>query len=44
MQAPKGKEIKLLLLLDLGTRWGDWSVSLPGRALPPGKETPVPTG
>jgi hypothetical protein len=29
--------------LNLGTRWGEWSASRPGRALPPGKEPPVPT-
>jgi hypothetical protein len=29
-------------LLDLGTRWGEWSASRPGRALPPGKGPPVP--
>jgi hypothetical protein len=25
----------------LGTRWGDWSASRPGRALTPGERTPV---
>jgi hypothetical protein len=36
-------EIKLLLIHDLGTRWGgEWSASRPGRALPPGKGPPVP--
>jgi hypothetical protein len=30
-----------LLILDLGTRWGEWSASRSGRALVPGK---VPTG
>jgi hypothetical protein len=34
----------LLLTLDLGTRWGEWSVSHPGRALPAGKGPPVPVG
>jgi hypothetical protein len=28
---------ELLLILDLGTRWGEWSASRPGRALAPGK-------
>jgi hypothetical protein len=30
-----GEETYLLLIHDLGTRWGEWSVSRPGRALPP---------
>jgi hypothetical protein len=39
-----GKEVWLLLILNLGTRWG-WVVSSrPGRALPPGKGPPVPIG
>jgi hypothetical protein len=38
----KGERSKLLPILDLRTRWGEWSVSLPGRALPLGKEPPVP--
>jgi hypothetical protein len=29
-----GAEVQLLLILDLGTRWGDWSASRPGHALP----------
>jgi len=33
---------ELLLIHDLGTRWGEWSPSRPGRALPPGKGPPVP--
>jgi hypothetical protein len=37
-----GEEIQLLLILDLGTRWGEWSASRPDRALPPGKGPPVP--
>jgi hypothetical protein len=32
-----------LLILDLGTRWGKWSASRPGRALALGKGPPVPT-
>jgi hypothetical protein len=28
---------------NLGTRWGEWSASRPGHALPPGKGSPVPT-
>jgi hypothetical protein len=31
-------------LLDLDTRWGEWSASLPGSALPLGKGPPVLTG
>jgi hypothetical protein len=31
------EEIQLLLIHDLGTTCGEWSVSRPGRALPPGK-------
>jgi hypothetical protein len=41
MHAPRG-EVQLLLILDLGITWGEWSVSRPGRALPPGMD-PVPT-
>jgi hypothetical protein len=47
MEAHGGKKVQLLLILNLGTRWGDggeWSASRPGRALPPGKEPPVPIG
>jgi hypothetical protein len=29
--------VYLLFILDLGTRWGEWSASRPGRALAPGK-------
>jgi hypothetical protein len=36
--------VSLLLILNLGTRWGEWSASRPGRALLPGKEPPVPIG
>jgi hypothetical protein len=32
------KKILLLLFLDLGTKWGEWSASNPGRALAPGKD------
>jgi uncharacterized membrane protein len=32
----------LLLIHDLESRWGEWSASHPGRALPPGKGPPVP--
>jgi hypothetical protein len=31
-----------MLIHDLGTRWGEWSASRPGRALPPGKRPSVP--
>jgi hypothetical protein len=30
--------------LTSATRWGEWSASRPGRALPPGKGPPVPIG
>jgi hypothetical protein len=36
------EEVQLLLIHDLGTRWGEWSESRLGRALPPGKGPPVP--
>jgi hypothetical protein len=32
-----GEELQLLLILYLETRWGEWSASLPGRALASGK-------
>jgi hypothetical protein len=32
-----GEELRLLLILDLSTRWVEWSASCPGRALPSGK-------
>jgi hypothetical protein len=35
-----GEEVKLLPILDLGTRWGGWSATRPGRTLAPGKGTP----
>jgi hypothetical protein len=35
------EEVYLLLILDLGTRWGEWSASRLGHALPPGKGAPV---
>jgi hypothetical protein len=31
----EGEEIELLLILDLGTRWGEWSASRSSRALAP---------
>jgi hypothetical protein len=42
MEALGGEEVWLLLIHDLGTRWGEWSASRPGRALPRGKDPPVP--
>jgi hypothetical protein len=42
-EALGGEEVQLLLILDLGTRWGWVSASCPGRALAPGKAPPVPT-
>jgi hypothetical protein len=44
MQATRGKEGKLLLILDLSTRWGKWSASHLDHILPPGKGPLVPTG
>jgi hypothetical protein len=32
--------VQLLLFLVFGTRWGEWSASRPGYALPPGERTP----
>jgi hypothetical protein len=32
------EDISLLIILDLGTGWGEWSASLPTRTLPPGKD------
>jgi hypothetical protein len=37
-----GEEVQLLLILDLGPRWGWVSASRPGRALASGKGSPVP--
>jgi hypothetical protein len=39
-----GEEVQPLLILNLGTRWGEWSASRPGRVLPPGKGLLVPIG
>jgi hypothetical protein len=39
-----GEEVQLLLILDIGTRWGEWSASRPGRSLSPGKGLTVPIG
>jgi len=40
----RGQEVYLLLVLDLGTRWG-WVVSItPWPCFTPGKVTPVPIG
>jgi hypothetical protein len=38
-----GEEVQLPLILDLGTKWCEWSASRPERALAPGKGPPVPT-
>jgi hypothetical protein len=40
MEALGGRGVRLLLILDLGTRWGEWSASRPGRAFTPGERTP----
>jgi hypothetical protein len=34
--------VQFLPILDLGTRWGEWSASRSGRALPPGKGPLIP--
>jgi hypothetical protein len=39
-----GEEIELRLILNSALDGGEWSASRPGRALPPGKEPPVPIG
>jgi hypothetical protein len=33
-----GEKVQLLLILNLGTRGGEWSASRPDRPLPPEKE------
>jgi hypothetical protein len=43
METLGGEEVELLLILDLGTRWGEWLAPRPGRALAPGKGLSVPT-
>jgi hypothetical protein len=40
MEAIGGRGGIALLILDLGTRWGEWSASRPGRAFTPGERTP----
>jgi hypothetical protein len=40
MEALGGKEVQLLLIHDLGTRWGEWSALRHGRAFTPGERTP----
>jgi hypothetical protein len=40
MEAQGGEELQLLLIHDLGTRWGERLASRPGRALNPGKGPP----
>jgi hypothetical protein len=37
MQAPRERGAIAPTYFDLGTRWGEWSASRPGRALPLGK-------
>jgi hypothetical protein len=45
MQAPGGVRIYVaVLIVDLGSRGGEWLASLPGRFLPPGKETAILIG
>jgi hypothetical protein len=43
-QAPRRQEVQLVLVLDLGTRWSQWSASRLSRALPPGKGSLVTIG
>jgi hypothetical protein len=40
MHTPRGRGSRALLVLDLGTREGEWSASRPGRNLPPRKGNP----
>jgi hypothetical protein len=40
MQALRGREVYLLHILNLSTRWGEWSVSHPDHNLSPGKGPP----
>jgi hypothetical protein len=40
----RGEHVELLLIHDLGTRWGEWPASPPVRNLPPGKGLPVSVG
>jgi hypothetical protein len=40
MQMQGEEEVYILLIHDLGTRWGEWSASRPGCTLPPGKGHP----
>jgi hypothetical protein len=40
----EGGVIQLLLVIDLGIRWGEWSASCPSPVLPQGKGPPIPTG
>jgi hypothetical protein len=37
-----GEEMYLILILDLGTRWGEWSASRSDRALPLEKDPRYP--
>jgi hypothetical protein len=36
------RHVDAKVILELGTRWGEWSASGPGRALPPGKDPRYP--
>jgi hypothetical protein len=38
----QGGGIYILLILDIGIRWGEWSASRPGHYLAPRKIPPVP--
>jgi hypothetical protein len=36
IQAIRGEEVQFLFIINLVTRWGEWSASSPGRALAAG--------
>jgi hypothetical protein len=42
MVAPEGREVQLLLVLNLGSEGGEWSASRLGHSLHPGKGSSVP--
>jgi hypothetical protein len=44
MQAIRGRGVKLLIIIDLGTTWSEWPASRLDRALPPRKGTRYPLG
>jgi hypothetical protein len=44
MEALGGRRYSSYSFTTSALDWGEWSASRPGRALPPGKEPPVPIG